>query len=456
MKPQLSPFAVPEEMIGAYLEGNLTTDLNNYMTSIIEKDSELKNFISEIKTESIDSTLSIIDDNPFFKENFQLPNLDFSTTNDSYANFDTLNGIDNLNSELNDTFMETANPYQQTYLDTCAIKSQQLILNDFGIPATEDELVQYSYEKGWYHGDGTGTSVQDVGNLLEEANIPCTRQANANVFNLVNELAQGHKVIVGVDSGELWGNKFTAWFNDFFNGEAPDHALIVSGIDTSDPDNIKVLVTDPGTGDHQKAYPLDQFMDAWSDSNCYMVSTDISAPEYAEGMQNFDQEIGHIPDVAGLSYTDFQIFNDISMGLPTYMPIDSGFAYPMSSLTDAYFDYANNNIAFNDIFSDNYLFNNYLDYSIVNEYMRPTCFNGFDDINWSSIQPLGTEIPMDFNRFSLADMGVDYNLFYNDCINQFRAMGDFNSMELCQQQLDIMGYCDCNSLDYSTDFLMFI
>ena len=37
------------------------------------------------------------------------------------------------------TVGDFTNPYQQTYPDTCAIKSQQLIMNDFGIPVTEDQ-----------------------------------------------------------------------------------------------------------------------------------------------------------------------------------------------------------------------------------------------------------------------------------------------------------------------------
>lgn len=351
---------------------------------------------------------------------------------------------------------------QQLFLDTCAIKSQQLILQDFGINVSEVDLVQTSVTNGWYN-TGGGTAPQDVGNLLELANIPVTRQEGANVFNLVNELAQGHKVIVGLDSNEMWYNdslseKFRNWCDDFFGEPGGDHALIVAGIDTTDPKNIQVIVKDPGSGDDGKPYPLDQFMDAWSDANCYMVSTDISAPEFAEGMQNFNQELGHIPDVAGVSYPDFQIFNDISMGLPPLVPM-GGLVPPVSpiaSLTDAYFDFANNYIGFNDVFSDKYMFNDYLDCGLVNDYMRPTCFDGFNDINWYDIQPMGFNMPMDFDRFALAGMGVDYNMFYNDCMIQFNAIGDFNSMALCQQQLDIMGYCDCNGMDYPTDFLMYM
>ena len=142
------------------------------------------------------------------------------------------------------TVGDFTNPYQQTYPDTCAIKSQQLIMNDFGIPVTEDQCVQYSIDNGWYSGDGTGTQCQDVGKLLTDSGIPCTQRENANVYDLANELAQGHKVIVGVDSGELWDGNILDWLKDIFMGNTPDHALIVAGIDMSDPKNPMVTFKD--------------------------------------------------------------------------------------------------------------------------------------------------------------------------------------------------------------------
>lgn len=358
--------------------------------------------------------------------------------------------------EANRLVGDAINPYQQSYADTCAIKSQQIILNEFGIPATEDQLVQYSYEKGWYRGDGTGTTFQDVGNLLEDANIPCTRQANANVFNLVSELAQGHKVIVGVDSGELWGNKFSAWYNDFFNGATPDHALIVSGIDATDPKNVKVIVTDPGNGDHHKAYPLEQFMDAWSDASCYMVSTDVAVPDVVNGMENFNYDSGHIDTVAGMDYTDFQIFNDLSYGLPVYGLNGTGiYDFPVSSLMDAYWGVANNDIMFGDIFSG-YAFNDYLDVDIATQMMHNTYDLGFNQI--------------DFNSFCMANPGMcpmmgpdmnfidpisntDYNDFLSGSIDYFNSVGDYNSVAYCQQQQMMLDFCDTHDIDFYTAFM---
>ncbi len=346
---------------------------------------------------------------------------------------------------------------QQQYPDTCAIKSQQLVLEDFGIDVSETQLVQTANANGWYNGGGT--NPQDVGNLLNLAGIPVTKQ-DGNVFTLVNELAQGHKVIVGVDADELWHNdsvseKWTNWANDFFGPQGGNHALIVAGIDTSDPNNIQVIVKDPGSGEDGKPYPLEQFMDAWADTQCYMVSTNISAPEYADGMKNFDYELGHLHNVAGVSYPDFQIFNDISMGLPEQVTnIDGNIISPIPSLTDAFFDYSANEIDFSQIFTDNYIFNDYLDCNSINSSMQITSHNGLENIDWNGIQPMDSMGDGGFNPIMLSEMNVDYNTFFNDCINQFSAIGDVDSMELCQQQLNIMDYCECNNIDYSANFLM--
>lgn len=215
-----------------------------------------------------------------------------------------------------------SNPYQQTYPDTCAIKSQQLILQDFGVELTEDQCVQYSIEHGWYANDGSGTQMGDVGKLLCDAGIPCTQRDGGNVYDLVNELAQGHKVIVGVDSGELWDNSILDWLKDIFFGDTPDHALIVAGIDLTDPDNPMVILTDPGTGQPAAPYPLDQFMDAWKDSNCFMVSTDVATPDLTKAFVDNGMTEGHINDVAGVDYDTFTQFQDYShqIDYPTYGP----------------------------------------------------------------------------------------------------------------------------------------
>ena len=194
---------------------------------------------------------------------------------------------------------------QQNYQDTCAVKSQELILRDFGVEVSEDSLRNEAISKGWY-APGSGTDVNSVGNLLESHGVQVNRYENANIITLTNELAQGHKVIIGVDSGELWNKGLMEGFEDKIGIQGADHALIVSGIDTSDPAQTKVVLTDPGTGDVAKEYPMDQFVDAWKDSNCFMVTTNEPAPAWLPEMRNFDYSLGHIESIGNLPYDEFQ------------------------------------------------------------------------------------------------------------------------------------------------------
>ncbi|MGF1490838.1 MAG: C39 family peptidase [Prochloraceae cyanobacterium] len=153
---------------------------------------------------------------------------------------------------------------QQGASDTCAIRSQQLILRDFGIYVSESELVEQAMSYGWYY-PGEGTDARDVGNLLELYGVQVNRYQDADIDFLAAELEQGKRIIIGVDSGELWhpaserGEDYKA-----------DHSLLVVGIDYYDR---VVIIRDPGTGDIAKEYTFEQFMDAWHDSNFEMIST---------------------------------------------------------------------------------------------------------------------------------------------------------------------------------------
>ncbi len=344
---------------------------------------------------------------------------------------------------------------QQLYPDTCAIKSQQLILKDFGIDVSETELVQTANANGWYNGGGT--APEDVGNLLNLAGIPVSKQSNANVFNLVNELAQGHEVIVGVDADELWHNssineKLSNWFNDVFGEQGGNHALIVAGIDTREPNNIQVIVKDPGSGEDGKPYPLSQFLDAWSDTQCYMVSTDVAAPKDVSGMENFDYQNGHIGNIAGIDYSQFQIFNDISTGLPASITdINGDIAYnpSMSSLVDAYFDVAHNEIPLSQIWSSQYEFNNYLDFNTIQSAMCDTLNSGLNHIDANPV--LSWDNYMSTN--GLSEMtNTDYYNYLNQTIGSLDPIIDMASIDVYNQQLMMLDYCNYNNLDFSTAF----
>jgi hypothetical protein len=164
----------------------------------------------------------------------------------------------------------------QTTDFTCAIVSQQMILKQFGIEVSEAQLVYEATSGGFLTSEGS--AMEDCGRLLESHGV-ATHQS-FGVEGLIRELSQGHKVIVGVDSGELWGTDSS--IEDYFNGGQADHALVVNGLDLSDPNNPQAVLNDPGHPNGAGVrVPLDQFLDAWSDSGQFYVATDEAPPNLA-------------------------------------------------------------------------------------------------------------------------------------------------------------------------------
>lgn len=189
------------------------------------------------------------------------------------------NDIDNENFAWNRVHgsprEDALNYIGQTTDFTCAIVSQQMILKSFGIDISEARLVYDATANGWL--STHGTPLCDVGRLLEHYGIDTHSHHGGGVESLISELAHGHKIIAAVDSGELWGADW--FFEDWIQPEGADHALLVTGIDLSDPSHPRVFVNDPGEpGGAGHSYPLEKFLEAWNDSGRYFVATNDAPP----------------------------------------------------------------------------------------------------------------------------------------------------------------------------------
>lgn len=160
----------------------------------------------------------------------------------------------------------------------CAIRSQQIIMRDYGIQIPHDELIAYSAEQGWY--DENGTCKSAIGNLLSICGIGVHTSEDNNIYDLVKELQSGHRVIVGVDSHELWSEPGSKEWEFYNSQDHADHALIVAGlrIDPNHPEENTVILTDPGQGNVYIEYPMEHFVEAWKDANFYMMATNEPAP----------------------------------------------------------------------------------------------------------------------------------------------------------------------------------
>ena len=196
----------------------------------------------------------------------------------------------------------------QTTNFTCAVQAQRGIIEAFtGEHVSEAQLVYEATANGWL--TDRGMSPLDAGSLLELHGIDCHSKSGATIEDLMSELAQGHKIIVGVDSGEIWRDDFP--LEDFF-GQSADHAIWVTGVDMTDPAHPKVIINDSGDAANGagKAYDLALFKDAWQDSGFFYVATDDAPSDmsFAAG-RGFDTTAGEFPELVGYFenlYSDFR------------------------------------------------------------------------------------------------------------------------------------------------------
>jgi hypothetical protein len=271
---------ISEELLGAYLEGNTSnserSDVESYINNVpsfgtfISDFNTSKDEISEDNVANIDSEVIDLDNNPLLIN--------------EYEKFEQMKEYNRSYNVYGESGENVSDPVyiQQPDDHSCALRSQQIVLRDFGIDIPFDELEKLALSNGVYSENGTYT--YDIGKVLQLAGVGMHQVQGSSLYDLTNELAQGHRVIVSVDADELWYddplNKLKNWFNDAIGNQCGNHALIVAGVEVNPDDaaDVKVVLTDPGAGHLRVEYPLDKFMDAWNDSKCFMAATDAPAP----------------------------------------------------------------------------------------------------------------------------------------------------------------------------------
>ena len=306
------------EEFAAYLDGNLSEEEMNKITSVINIEDNLQAIMSNCRT--IDNAMASYErfeqiiPKDILSDDFEIPDFNKDIENGDIMSISEdsiyIEAIDSQHIVVNDKFSNNnlnANTMESTirinssnYGETgqnitdpifiqqpddhsCALRSQQIILRDFGIDIPFNDLEKIALDSGVYTNEGTYT--YNIGKVLELAGVGMHQVTDTSLDDLMNELSQGHRVIVSVDADELWYNdnlkgRLNNWFNDVIGHQGGNHALIVAGVEVNpnDVNDIKVVLTDPGTGHLRIEYPANQFINAWKDSDCFMAATDNPAP----------------------------------------------------------------------------------------------------------------------------------------------------------------------------------
>ena len=179
------------------------------------------------------------------------------------------------NDECNDTIAGTPEEdidewHEQLEPNSCAISCQtfiaeQLLNTDF----SEAEMICKAKEMGIYNPE-SGTPASEVGDLLENLGLYVDRQYDAEIIDISQALEDGEKIICGVNAGILNDPELAN-----IPGIKADHAVQVIGVDYTNPENVQVILNDPGVSDGQGIrHDLDTFMKAWDTSGNYTAFVD--------------------------------------------------------------------------------------------------------------------------------------------------------------------------------------
>lgn len=165
---------------------------------------------------------------------------------------------------IHDTGEAAKEWHLQKYNDTCAIVSQQFILNEYTkVIETEEEMRFAAMNHGWYV-PGEGTSGEDIGNLLELYGVHTTTKWAASFDDILQASRKGERMIVTVNDLAL-----STEYSDYYPLCSSNHAIEIVTVDEA---KQKVIVNDPGVEDgRMKEISYDNFMDAWFTGLNYLL-----------------------------------------------------------------------------------------------------------------------------------------------------------------------------------------
>lgn len=252
----MTDMKITTELLAAYVEGNVSQKEREAVRMYLAKNPEI-----------MDSVL-------------------FATEND-YNSFDSIQPeynsyINNLDMMLDEIKGHHPFPFQSspsikttithkktmaamnTSDNLCVIRCEGIALRHFGYSISDEELIEESKRNGWLQ--KAGTMYTDIGKLSQSHGLHVQQIDNCTTEQLHNMITSKNIVIAFVDEGELIGNYIQEKEEDCNYGGCPDHVVIIHAVNKD-----TVTIKDSYTPEQENTYSLNQFLDAWEDSNNYLV-----------------------------------------------------------------------------------------------------------------------------------------------------------------------------------------
>ena len=146
---------------------------------------------------------------------------------------------------------------KETYL--CDIECEEFVLHQFGIEVTHKSLLDTAYKNCWLK--DKGMPLYNIGRLIEKNNLPVSRRYNSTIEEVVRLLSAGNQLIAVVDDTLLGNAQSSA-------NQHPNHAVAISSISV---ETDEIILFNPNTDEELTKYSISSFMEAWRQSNNYLV-----------------------------------------------------------------------------------------------------------------------------------------------------------------------------------------
>lgn len=151
---------------------------------------------------------------------------------------------------------------------SCTVSIQELVGEQLlGRDLSERDMITHAQKRGWYD-PVEGASKADTGKVLEEMGFEVHRANDQTLQDLLEALAEGEKVICGVDTQVLRNAELAD-----MPGRKANHVVQLAAIDFSDHEKPMAVVNDMGIPDGKGIrYDLDVFLSAWKAGRNFSVT----------------------------------------------------------------------------------------------------------------------------------------------------------------------------------------
>lgn len=234
---------ISDELLAAYLEGNASKEETKQVLQAIHTDATLQ--------ETLDIALRV-DENGLMNEE--------TSSEASVA----------MEIEILPMLQKAALSGE----NICAVLCEIFILHRRGIPYDQEWLLNAARRKDWLRPEGT--PLYCLGNLLAYSGMFVCRKYNSTIDDIKKAIKKDNDVVVGVDREKLYAE-------DIDLENLTNHAVVVTFLDDD-----SVTIFDPYQEPYIARIPISDFLNAWKESQNYMIQVLQSVDEYSPSPINVD------------------------------------------------------------------------------------------------------------------------------------------------------------------------